>query len=369
VVDKLYVAHAGDISIPSGGTQRISGILTKILDSDIDVCIIAPCSEEPYGRLGEADLIRINVSDQSYANQPIRSIKIAKKIRQISLGEDDILQIEHSLLAGVVNIFTSKPYVVDIHDISHSSPIYSLPIGTTPLRLLLKYLEINGINKANGSITVSNYMNKYIETGLNARLTNNIVLPNAFDESVVKKYRQKDHIEGKVVFFGTLHEKVNFEIISEIHKLESVNKICVVGGGPRIDELMELKDENSLDNMEILGRCPNEVAYPILSDAHLAINPQDSSPTQKLSSPVKLYDYSALGLPSVVQEGPEIVADLVDIGACNAASTESEFVEYVENILSNPDLREQMSEMAIQYSLGNSWKSRSKSLLDFYHRI
>jgi len=194
------------------------------------------------------------------------------------------------------------------------------------------------------------------------------VIPNGYDEETVEPYRTEETVDGRVVFLGTLHPKLDTEAIFKIAELEEVEEMIVIGDGAKRDELEQGKVDHGLDDLEVRGRLPDEEAFPLLARADVAINPQTQSSLQEASSPVKLFYYAALGLPMVVTSGPSVAADLSEAGVAEVVAPSGPFASRVAEVLCDDERRREMGEAARELAPEWRWNQRAMTLADLYKR-
>ena len=180
----------------------------------------------------------------------------------------------------------------------------------------------------------------------------------------LEPYNNTETVPGRVVFLGTLHPKVNPDVIRNVAELPEVSECIVIGDGPRRSELDELAE--AVDSLRVTGRLPDDEAFPLLASAAVAINPQYGSDLQVASSPVKLYYYAALGRPMVLTEGPELVETLADAGAAVAIEPDGAFVDAVQELLSDDDRLSAMGDTARNAGRESTWNRRTDQLVDVY---
>ena len=98
----LCLAHGGDVSQPSGGTDRVTALAAGLQDRGFDVSLVVP---EPVATLPDclADVaVRSVETDRfGFSNALTRAETVASTARQVAAAQDAVLQLEHSTLAGV----------------------------------------------------------------------------------------------------------------------------------------------------------------------------------------------------------------------------------------------------------------------------
>ena len=114
----ICIAHGGDISIPSGPTNRVIAFIKGLKKCGFDVQLVIP---KPKYLLPE-DLKNVKTytiafKERGIINQIARATAISLKAKKIAKKTNAILQIEHSTLAGYANLIGCSNYVLDMHDL------------------------------------------------------------------------------------------------------------------------------------------------------------------------------------------------------------------------------------------------------------
>jgi len=363
----LVIAHGGDVSHPSGGTNRVTAFAGGLADQGFDVTLVVPAPDgELPDRLSGVEVSPVSTPNSSIFDEPVRASLIARRAKNVAAREDATVQFEHSTLGGVGQLLGNREYVLDMHDLAHSSSRYGdLPLGSAVQRAV-HGIESRAVASASEIVVVSENMRTLVceEWDLDPGAVT--VIPNGYASETVEPYRTDETVEGRVVFLGTLHPKLDTEAIFETAALSDVEEMIVIGDGAKREELERGKVERGLDDLEVRGRLPDEEAFPILARAAVAINPQTRSSLQAASSPVKIYYYAALGLPMVLSEGPSVADTLAERDAAVVVSHESPFADRIADVLADEEGRQEMSERALQTSAEFSWDRRVESLYALY---
>jgi glycosyltransferase involved in cell wall biosynthesis len=117
-----------------------------------------------------------------------------------------------------------------------------------------------------------------------------------------------------LVYLGTLNAQRRLEVLVEMLAilLQSgcASRLLIVGGGSsEKDDRTRLERRASqldvLEQMEITGFLPREAALARVRDADVALSPFFPTSILRSTSPTKLVEYLALGLPVVANDHPE----------------------------------------------------------------
>ncbi|WP_152042626.1 glycosyltransferase family 4 protein [Salinigranum salinum] len=359
----IVIAHGADLSKPSGGTERVSAFASGLADAGHDVTVVVP---RPSGslpsRLNGVRTSTVPVNHSGIASQPIRGAAVSRRAKRIAEERGAYLQIEHSTLAGLSTLVGCRDFVLDMHDLAHPSPLYgNLPAGMI-FQSIVKRMEKLGIDEAQEIIVVSDQMQQLVTDIWNVPADRFTTIPNGHFPGLTAEFTDVDTVEGRVVFFGTLHPKISVPIMKEISQLPELSEFVIIGDGPMRGKLERIDS----DKIRLTGYLSDAEAFRTVASAEVAINPQHVSPLQRASSPVKLYNYAALGVAMVLTEGPDVVRELGERGAATVVREGEDFTTAVREILTDPSLRMSMQAAALDVATEFTWDERVRSLAELY---
>ena len=361
----IVIAHAADVSKPSGGTERVSAFASGLQAAGHDVTLVVPKPADSLpDRLSDVRTSTVPVEGAGVLSQPVRGGAIVRRAKRVADERDGVLQIEHSPLAGLGATLGCRNFVLDMHDFAFPSPVYGdLPMGWVAQRFV-KFMEGRGVRNAVEIVVVSNLMRQLVLDTWDVEAERITTIPNGYFSSVRESYADTPTVEGRVVFLGSLHPKLSVEPFARISRLPDVSELVVIGDGPKRSALESLDS----DALRLTGFLPDAEAYELVASAAVAINPQRVSPLQRASSPVKLYYYGALGAPMVLTEGPDAVSDLAARGAAISVPEGGDFAGAVGRVLADDELRAEMREASHASAEAFTWETRVDSLLEVYDR-
>lgn len=367
-MSSICLAHGGDLGEPSGGTDRVTAIVSGLIDGGYDVSLVIP---EPGGtlpeRVSDASVETVSVATHGVSTQPKRALKIARRAKTVARREEALLQFEHSTLAGVGTFFGDVPFVVDMHDFAFESPLYGeLPLGSVVQRFI-RFVETRAIRGASHVIVVSETMKEFVQSEWDVPAAKLSVVPNGYFEDRIDEFRNLARVDGRVVFLGTLHPKLDVETFVDIARLPSVEELIVIGDANERAALEEAS--RRVPELRVTGRLPDEEAFRLVGRSELALNPQHPSELQAASCPVKLGYYAALGVPTVATAGPDLVEWLVERGCVAAVEPDGDFVGAVDHVLSADERRSRMAASALEAAPELAWTRRIESLTDRYSTL
>lgn len=180
----------------------------------------------------------------------------------------------------------------------------------------------------------------------------------------------KDKKLLRLAYFGTLEPARC--IVESINAVAKNEKWCMVIGGSGTLEPAVRELSNSARNIIFLGKVPHDVALQetAASDAvHAIVDPTNID--YKISTPLRMLEAMALGLPSIVARGT-YAAEIVQAEDCGYQTypTEQSIANVLDNLAKNP------SEMWKKGENGRSafereynWERQSSKLILAYHGL
>lgn len=361
----VCLVHGGDLAEPSGGTDRVGAFAAGLADRGFDVTVVAPTpSGDLPAAFADATFVPVDTGTRGLVDQPIRAVRVVRRARRVARDRDATLQILHSTLAGVAAMAGCSGYVLDMADLACRSPLYGdLPLGGAVQRVV-GAIEGRGLHAAGSVVVVSERMATLVTERWGVDPESLTVISNGYDPERVAPYRDVETEPGRVAFFGTLHRKIDIEALCAVAELSAVEDLVVVGDGELRGELADRAD--AIPALRVVGRLPDEEAFPLVASAAVAVNPQRASGLQEASSPVKLYYYAALGCPMVLSSGPDEAAWLADADAAELVPPGGDFAGAVDRLLADPTRREALGEAAEAVVAEATWDCRAAALADLY---
>ena len=220
------------------------------------------------------------------------------------------------------------------------------------------------LNKLSGIIAVSSTNKKeLIDTGL-IKNVEFAVFPNAIDSSMFKKIdryiaRTKlniEHDQFVVAFVGHFIKRKGVTILSNVlNQMEDVYSFFI-GAGP---------EEPQCKNIIFKGRVPHEQMYLYLNAADIFV-----LPTSAEGSCNAIIEAMACGLPIVSSDQP-FNDDILNEKNSIRVNVEDEIA--IKNAIMllkhNPELRQKMSEAALESASALNLQQRAKDIINFMETI
>jgi len=238
---------------------------------------------------------------------------------------------------------------------------------------LFKYL----IKKFNKIITITQGLkNLYLAAGLpDSRI---MVAPDAVD---LEKFDIKiDKIQARKKLNLPLDKKIalycgslylygwkGVDILLAAAKILSADCLIVlVGGGPA--ELAKIKKDYSGNNLLLVGRRPYEEVPNYLKSADVLVLPNKSGVkmSEQFTSPLKLFEYMASGVPIVASDLPSLREILSEQNSFLVEpNSPLSLAKGIETVLANNVLAEQFAGQALMEVKKYTWGKRAEKIIDY----
>lgn len=152
-------------------------------------------------------------------------------------------------------------------------------------------------------------------------------------------------------------------------------RLRIIGGTDDVEKarLQTLaRDAGVFDRVEIAGAVPNREVAAILASASLAVHvlPPDLGIAARDTSPLKLLEYLAVGVPIVASDLPS-VRELVthDVTAVLASPGDpAALAAAIRRVLEDSELQERLSTAGRAVAERHDWDARARILLDLHER-
>ncbi len=373
-VKSICIAHGGDISKPNGGTNRVVAFAKGLHDSGFTVYLVVPNPKRNIPKYLEGiNVYTVSIKDSGVKSQIGRALLISLKAKKIAAKEKAILQIEHSTLAGFATLIGCLDFVLDMHDLCFEDPQYTSLHFSSIVKKFIYKIEKKAVNKASKIIVVSNPMKNFVVNEWNIPEEKIVVIPNGYFDDKLRNLTFKDVKEdnGTITFIGALHPKLDVDKFIGLAKSLEYIRIYIIGDGPVKRELEKKIRKYMLKNLFLLGSLPDEDAFKLLAKSQVTILPEHCSLHTKVSCPVKLFDYAALGKAIVVDD----VAEMCKIFKENKAAlvsnpkNQEEFIKNVQRLLEDERLRKKISSNAKRLVKDFTWKKQVQKLVKIYENL
>lgn len=203
------------------------------------------------------------------------------------------------------------------------------------------------------------------------------VAPDGVDLRVTEAYRDQApaNTPPVLLYLGSLHpwKGVN-TLIEALALLKLPARLRIVGGGGRrIAELRALAERLGVAaRVELAGACAPKDRFNVIHRADICLLPLTAtSIASRYTSPLKLFEYLALGKPVVVSDLPSMRAVLEPSRhvLMAQAGDAAAFAAAIDRLLADPALRRQLGAAARERAQEFSWDKRGARIKAFIEGI
>ncbi|AOM41756.1 glycosyltransferase family 4 protein [Xenorhabdus hominickii] len=174
-----------------------------------------------------------------------------------------------------------------------------------------------------------------------------VVAPDGVDilavESTKLMLAGMEHKSGaltQILYLGSLHRWKGIPTVMKAMSYLDNAVLNIVGGTPeQIERLLKTAEQIGVsDKVNFLGFISPKKRFQVIADNDICVLPlTKTSIGSRYTSPLKLFEYMAMGKPVVISDFPSI-RDAVDESAVNFADSENaeSFAEQIRWFISNP---------------------------------
>lgn len=364
----VCLVHGSDVSIPNGATDRVIAFVNGLVNAGYDVHLVVPKPKATLPDDVEGVYVHtINSMESGITNQITRATELSLKAKKVVRNTNALLQIEHSTLAGFASILGCSDFILDMHDLCYTDPLYlNLPFSKYVQRCIYK-IERRAVKNAAKVIVVSGPMKKFVmnEWGIPADRVE--VIPSGFFASKVNDIISQNMVDPTVISrVGSLFAHLDVDaIIALAESFQETNvKINLVGSGVAEDELRAKVKKQNLENVIIRGWVPHDEALRIMQSSLVTFESIKDTMTTRLASPIKVLNYAALGKPIVLSDVSELsmVFKENDAALVSDPSDIEQFVENAHLLLDDEKLRNYLRNNALNLVHEYSWEKQGEKL-------
>lgn len=286
----------------------------------------------------------------------------------------DALYVRNLKFAGyLLGLDGLPPLFFETHEIftQSFSESHDLSRWTTRRKLSkLEALETWVYRKAKGLVAITSTLRDDIRARYGA-VAPDCVAPDGFDATLAAataKPEPRKDAEPVFLYLGSLHPWKGVPILIEAMQYVSRGKLRIVGGTQaRIAELKELCQQFAVsDKVELVGSVPPKSRFNLIAESDVCLLPSSASSIgARYTSPLKLFEYLAMGKAVIAADLPalrEVLTDgedalLVPVGNPKAMGAA------MNRLADEPEETRRLGEAAGRLSARYSWDSRAAALL------
>ncbi|MGD0283408.1 MAG: glycosyltransferase family 4 protein [Dissulfurispiraceae bacterium] len=177
--------------------------------------------------------------------------------------------------------------------------------------------------------------------------------------------------ERYICYTGSLYQWKGIDVLISAMRFLPDETLLVAGGGRRLNELKDMAERMGLNNIIFTGEVRHHSIPGILAHAKMAVLPNINSGPSAFSSPLKLFEYMAFGLPIVasdIQVFREVLVDLKNATLVQPDDPEA-LASGIKSLLQNPALAKSISAQARKDAADFTYESRAEKITGLISRI
>ena len=263
-----------------------------------------------------------------------------------------------------------RPFVVEVNYTSCSSLVRE---RSRLLKPLAKRLDRYIFTRATGLVAVSSYLKQHLIFEYGVAPERIVVLPNAadpevFDMAKVNPPATLANFQGKIIgFVGGFYPWHGIDLLLQAFQLMAKRvpeaRLLLIGDGPMLPAIRAQSVAMGLDERVILaGRVAHTDLPGYISLFHVGVMPDSN----EYGSPMKIFEYMALGKPVVVPDYGPLLDAVVDgqEGRIFPAKNVQQMAECLTMLLTDNAAHARMSAEARKKILSkHNWLSNAEAIL------
>ncbi|GAB5046713.1 glycosyltransferase family 4 protein [Thermodesulfovibrio sp. TK110] len=176
---------------------------------------------------------------------------------------------------------------------------------------------------------------------------------------------KKDHENSYICYTGSLYQWKGVDILISAMKYLPDEKLLIIGGGDRLNELKKLVMEEDISNRVIFtGYVPHSLIPEYLSKAKIAVLPNVAEGPSQFSSPLKLFEYMAAGIPIVASDLPVFkeVLQNEETAIFFETGNPKALADAIKKVLDSKELAEKLSKNAKKNAENYTYEKRAEKI-------
>ena len=275
-------------------------------------------------------------------------------------GEHTVLFLRHIKLADFIMKFRRVleiAIIFEVHEIFHLST-------TGRKRKKIKDIEYRVYNKADAIVSISESIKNYLfHMGISNRSIYTI------PDGVRKEWFgvNRSTTSSYICYTGSLYPWKGVDILISAMKYLPDEKLLIVGAGSRLEELENLaRTEGVSGRVKFVGAVSHTSIPEYLSQAKLAVLPNIPDGPSQFSSPLKLFEYMACGIPIVASDLPifhEILTEGENVIFFEPGSPEALAIS-LKKLIDDPKLAARIAFNAREGTRNYTYEKRAKRIFE-----
>jgi glycosyltransferase involved in cell wall biosynthesis len=306
-----------------------------------------------------------------------RMTKVVWKLFRLALKEKAAIYHFHDpeiIPYGLVLRLLGKKVIYDVHEDYPETILSKQYIPSflkRPVSCVLRVLENYSSKFFNFVITVT----ESIRDKFARHLSNVEIVKNYTSIKYAQDKVQKEHTGNvlEVIFAGGIYEERGIvEAVKAVNLLPELPIKFTLYGPVDEEFLRELKSLDGMNRLEYKGVVPYTEVLSRLKQADIGFLCDYPLKRHIESLPIKLFEYMAVGLASIVSRFPlwEEIVEGSHCGICVDPTSPEQMAEAMKYLYENPSERRQMGINGRKAILEKyNWEKEGRKLLNIYSRV
>lgn len=363
---KIAYVSLTDPDVPGGIGTHLNGMARALSDEGNDVTIICPASEESVQHVDGFTVHRIRMPDRSVRSRLAYDIQLTRLIAELA-PHLTIYRLTTSLLVSpLFSRLRSQRRIVEINGPtwnelgSESRGKLSVAFAGLAIRIQLRNAE--------GFVAVTpllrNYVSKYAPA---------IEVPNGADTRGLPRHSRTSNTVT-LAFTGAFTQWYDIDLVLDSLEdleatLEQDVRLVLIGDGPRLSAVAErVESSDFLSKRVTFAPWMDRLeALDILAGTTVGLIPlKPKHASKELGSPLKLFDYLAVGVPTVISrlDGCESVESRL---VCHYDALDRE--SFIAAVRAATDIDPLTDLELAELRQSVSWSQRAAQLLAFVNDL
>lgn len=340
---------------------------------------------EAFARLGHAVELVVPTRSTPITDDAFSYYGVERMFKITTLRVPDLVQFER--LGFLFSALWFSEYVRTLHSFWNADVIYSRDSFVLLQYLLLgrkfifeaharpSFVSRLVAKRAYRVVVISNALKEvYVSAGVSEKKT--IIAPDAVDEHFFDNITSKESARVAlklsptapiVVYTGHLYERKGVETLAQVATRLPNTQFLFIGG--TVHDIKQFRTKwGNQPNITIVGHVsPTKVPqYLRAADVLVIPNSAKNQDASQFTSPMKLFEYMASGVPIIASDLPAIREILNKKNSVLVESDNPEaFAKGINKVLQNSDFANEISKQALKDVQNYTWQKRAESILDF----
>jgi glycosyltransferase involved in cell wall biosynthesis len=285
-------------------------------------------------------------------------------IKRLHKNDQTVLYLRYVKLARFLMRFRSMikvPIIFEIHEVFYET------ISNARKREKIRTIEYFVYQNADAIVSISEYLKRYfVDKGITKKKVH--IIQNSFRKDWLERKKES---ASYICYTGGLYFWKGIDTLIQAMKYVPSEQLVVVGGGSRLDELKHVaRTEGVHDRVSFVGAVTHSAVPEYLSRAKIAVIPNTPIGQSYFSSPLKLFEYMACGIPIVVARIPvfrEVLEDGRNALFFEPGNPES-LAMTIKTLIDHPDLASRLAAAAKEDAKTFTYQKRAERIIDMIKR-